>query len=303
MALDPRNIIDSPLGLNFAYALGKFTPERLGNRIAIYIADRISSRKSWKMVRATRCNQWVVRGEQLDGQNLDKVVAENYRSIASSIFELYHNLDDSIASLRLVEPHPTAIQIIQRPEFADRGLVFAGVHMSNFDLIFQMAGLASVSAIALSLPKMNAGYEMQREIRQRQGTRVLQTTIGTLKYAVDYLRKGGMVITGIDRPDQSYPYRPLFFNRPAALPTHHVFLALKAHVPIIVVTALKFPDGKYHFLFSDPLEMQPRPDRLEEMMINTEAVLRVAEGFIRTDPTQWSMTFPVWQEAMDVMPA
>jgi len=302
MSLEPRNIINSPFGLSLAYLIGRYTPYWLGHRIALFIADRISARKGWKMVRATRSNQWVVNGEQLEGVVLDKAVAENFRNIACSIFDLYHNLNNSDAFLRLIEPHPAAIELIQRPEFSGRGLVIAGMHLSNFDMVFQMCGLVGIKAIALTLPELNPGYQKQLDLRLKQGLRILRASVGTLKYAVNHLRAGGMVITGIDRPDDSYIYRPIFFSRPAAVPIHHIFLALKANVPVIVYATLKQPDGKYHLFFSEPLEMQPHPDRHKEILLNAEAILRVAEGFIRQDPAQWAMTFPVWPEIMDQVP-
>lgn len=109
-------------------------------------------------------------------------------------------------------------------------------------------------------------------------------------------------MTGIDRPDVSYLYRPKFFGRPAAVPVHHIFLALKAHVPVILAATIKQSDEKYHLFFSEPIEMQPHPDRHQEIVLNAENVLRVAEDFIRHYPTQWAMTFPVWPEAMDQVP-
>ena len=254
------------------------------------------------MVRAARCNQWVVHEERLEGVALDRVVTENFRSIAGSIFDLYHNINNSTAFLDLIEPHPTAIDLVKRPEFSDRGLVVAGVHLSNFDMVFQMGGLAGIKAIALTLPELSAGYQKQLELRVKKGMKLMQANFGSLKHAVNHLRSGGMLITGIDRPDNSYPYHPKFFGRPSALPIHHVFLALKARVPIIVGATIKQPDGKYHFLFSDPIEMQSHPDRHTEIVLNTEMILRVAENFIRSSPTQWSMTFPVWPEAMDQVP-
>ena len=254
------------------------------------------------MVHAARANQWVAHGEQLDGAALDKVVADNFHNIACSIFDLYHNLDDSAAFLRLIEPHPTAIQLVQRPEFSARGVVIAGLHMSNFDLVFQAGGLTGINALALTLSELNAGYQKQLDMRLKKGMRLLPASVGTLKHAVDHLRAGGTIMTGIDRPDNSYTYRPKFFGRPAAVPIHHIFLALKAHVPVIVAATLKHPDGKYHFLFSEPIEMQSLPDRHAEIVHNAERVLRIAEDFIRQDPVQWAMTFPVWPEAMEKVP-
>jgi lauroyl/myristoyl acyltransferase len=301
MTDEARNMINSPYGLNLAYFIARSMPEILGRRLAQWAADFISARKSWKMVQATRSNQWVVRGEQLDGHALDQAVNDNFRSISDAIFDLYHNLDNPSAFLQLIEPHPVAIQLVQRPEFSERGLVVAGVHLSNFDLVFQMGGLAGIQAIALTLPELSAGYRKQLEMRMKKGMRLLQASVGNIKHAIDHLKAGGMIITGIDRPDASYVYRPKFFGQPAAVPIHHIFLALKARVPILVGATIKCSDGKYHFLFSEPIEMQAYPDRQTEILLNAERVLQEAEKFILRDPSQWSMTFPVWPEALTQM--
>jgi lauroyl/myristoyl acyltransferase len=299
MTDDARNLINSPYGLNLAYAIGRYMPVSLGRRIADLIADYISARKTWKMVRAARCNQWVVHGERLTGQELNLAVRLNFRNIADAIYDLYHNIDTPTAFLRMIEPHPVAIQLVQRPEFAERGLVVAGVHLSNFDMVFQMGGLAGIQALVLTLPELSAGYRKQLEMRVKKGMQVVQASVGNIKHAIEHLKAGGMVITGIDRPDDSYVYRPIFFGRPAAVPIHHVFLALKAKVPILVGATIKRADGKYHFLFSDLIEMQPHPDRQTEILLNAERVLQQAEKIILHDPSQWSMTFPVWPDALD----
>jgi hypothetical protein len=68
MPIEPRNVINSPLGLNLAYLLGKYTPYGLGHRIAVFAADRISSRDDWKLVQAVRCNQWVIHRDDPKNQ-------------------------------------------------------------------------------------------------------------------------------------------------------------------------------------------------------------------------------------------
>ncbi|HSB66246.1 MAG TPA: hypothetical protein VLD65_06680, partial [Anaerolineales bacterium] len=219
--------------------------------------------------------------------------------IADAIFDLYHNIDNPSGFLRMIEPHPVAIQLVQRPEFSERGLVIAGVHMSNFDMVFQMGGLAGIQALGLTMPELSAGYRKQLEMRVKKGMFLLQASVGNIKHAIDHLKAGGMVMTGIDRPDESYVYRPKFFDRPAAVPIHHIFLAVKARVPIIVGATIKQPDGKYHFLFSEPIEMQPHSDRQTEILLNAERVLQEAEKIIRINPRQWSMTFPVWPDIVE----
>jgi KDO2-lipid IV(A) lauroyltransferase len=230
------------------------------------------------------------------------MVSDNFQDIALSIFDYYHTLNNPPASLRMIEPHPFVVQFVRRPEFSDRGMVLAGIHMSNFDMAFQMGGLAGVKALSITLPDFNSAYQKQYDMRLKSGMNVVPASFGSIKYAVSHLRAGGAVITAVDRPDASSAYRPKFFGLPAMLPVHHIFIALKAHVPIIVGAIQKQNDGKYHFFFSEPMEMESHPDRHEEILLNAERVLHVAENLIRQNPNQWSMTFPVWPEALSQVP-
>ena len=302
IAVEPRNLINSRYGLDLAYFIGRYMPTRLGRWIAEFGADRIAARKDWKLVKAARLNQWVAHGENLDRVALDDAVRENFRATARSIFDLYHNINNPENFRNIIEVHPIAEQFLKRPEYSERGLVVAGLHMGSFDFIGQAAGVAGVKGFYLGLPKVNAGYQKQIEMRRERGMNIIPTNQGTLKHAIKYLRAGGMILTGFDRPDESFPYRPVFFGRPAALPIHHIFIALKAQVPVMVASVICKQDEKYHFLFSEPIEMQPHPDRRTEIIINAEKVLQVAESFIRQAPSQWEMTFPVWPDAMTEVP-
>lgn len=302
MPVDPQNVINSPLGLSIALQIGKFTPTWLGHRLTNFAADRLAARKDWNMIRAVRLNQWVVHDRKLDTADLDDAVRRNFRNTARSIFDLYHNINNPDVFYKIVNVHPIAEQLLHRPEYSDRGLVVAGIHMSNFDFIGQAAGITGVKAMFLAMPDNHPGYRKQLEMRREKGMNIFPTSSGTIKQAIKYLRDGGVVMTGCDRPDQSYPYRPQFFGHPAPLPIHHIFMALKAQVPIMVGSVIWRPDGKYHFLFSEPIEMQAHLDRHQEIIQNAENILRFAEDFIRQDPSQWSMAFPVWPDIMEQVP-
>jgi KDO2-lipid IV(A) lauroyltransferase len=302
MPIDPQNAINSPLGISIALMIGRYTPNWLGQRMVNFAADRISTRKDWKMVQSVRLNQWVANDGNLDPLDLDEAVRQNFRNTGRSIFDLYHNINNPEVFREIIDVHPTAERLLQRPEYGDRGLVVAGIHMSNFDFIGQAAGMAGVKAMFLAMPDNHPGYRKQLEMRKKKGMNIVPTSSAAIKQAVKYLRKGGMVMTGLDRPDKSYPYRPIFFGQPAPLPIHHIFMALKAQVPVLVGSVIWRPDGKYHFLFSEPIEMQTHPDRHQEIIQNAENVLHIAEAFIRQDPSQWSMAFPVWPDIMDQVP-
>jgi KDO2-lipid IV(A) lauroyltransferase len=131
---------------------------------------------------------------------------------------------------------------------------------------------------------------------------LLPVSVEVFRQAIEYLGRGGVVLTGIDRPAPEPLARPRFFGRPAALPMHHIFLAAKAHVPVRIIATNLHPDGKYHIFTSDLIEMDHDPDREKERIANAEKVLNIAESFIRRAPQQWTMLLPVWPETLALVP-
>jgi KDO2-lipid IV(A) lauroyltransferase len=178
------------------------------------------------------------------------------------------------------------------------GIVIVGIHLSNFDLVMQAAGALGLSVQVLSAAQPGSGYRWQNELRRQRGLEITPASITAVRQAVERLRSGGSVLTGIDRPIFDSKHRPRFFGRPACLPVHHIYLALKAKAPIYLFASILSSDGVYRISASDPIKMRPYSDRETELLRNAEAVLEVAESFIRQAPQQWSMFFPVWPEAL-----
>jgi KDO2-lipid IV(A) lauroyltransferase len=176
-------------------------------------------------------------------------------------------------------------------------VVATGLHMSNFDLIMLSAARRGGRFLGLSVPEPKGGYTWQNELRRRSGMELAPASVSSLRLALARLAEGGLVVTGIDRPDPGSKHRVNFFGRPAALPVLHVYLALKAGVPVILLSSVLNPDGIYRVMVSDPIPMQPHPDRGMEIVRNAERVLKVAEEMICTAPHTWAMFYPVWPEA------
>jgi KDO2-lipid IV(A) lauroyltransferase len=177
-----------------------------------------------------------------------------------------------------------------------------GIHTSNFDLVLQWLGQLGLKFLGLTIPNPQGGHRMEFEMRKRSGVNLIPASIGGVRQALRHLQRGGVVLTGIDRPIPEPKAWPRFFGRPAALPVHHIFLATKAQVPVMIIATNRLDDGKYHVLTSELIEMDACPNQEAEALHNAEKVLRVAEGFIRMAPQQWSISLPVWPNAMDQVP-
>ncbi len=301
-----QQIINSSLSLRLASALAQRLSPHAGYPIARFIADQITHQRNSKLVQAVRANQWVVTGCVLRGETLDWIVRETFRHWARCIFDLYHYIDHVESARHLIVLEPSFQELAQRPEFERRGnrrgLVIAGLHLSNFDLILQWLCRQGLKPLVLTIPNPRGGRQMEYEIRKRTGMNLVPTSISGLRQAIRHLQQGGVVATGIDRPIPQPEALPRFFGRPAALPMHHIFLALKAHVPLIVAAVHFQKDERYHVLASDLMEMDPHSDAKITMLRNAEKVLAKAEEFIRQYPQQWSVPLPVWPQIMDLIP-
>ena len=302
MAINLQRVNDSPLVISLVSALGRLLPLKLGHSLADFVAGQIANRRDSQMVQAIRANQWVARGESLGKEALDQAVRETLRHSARSIFELYHYIQNHEATGRLIVLEPTTQQLIQRPEFDQRGLVVVGLHLSNFDLALQWMSREGLRPLVLTIPEPQGGRRTEYERRKKLGMNLLPASFGAIRQALQHLQQGGVVLTGIDRPIPEPKTCPRLFGRPAALPMHHVFLATKARVPVMVMVTNLQSDGKYHILTSELIEMDPHPDRETEALQNAEKVLGVAEKFIRQAPQQWSISLPVWPEISSLVP-
>jgi lauroyl/myristoyl acyltransferase len=300
--IDLQQVLNSAFSLRLVSTLAKKLPPRFGYRIAHGIARQIARRQQSAVVRAVRANQWVVHGEALDREALDQIVDETLHHWARSIFDLYHYLETPQAAGQLIVLEPSFQQLAQRPEFDHRGLVIVGLHLSNFDLVLQWLCRQRMKPLLITIPNPQGGRQLEYEMRQRDGMKLLPASLGAFRQALKHLQKGGMVVTGIDRPIPQPRDCPHFFGRPASLHMHHIFLATKAHVPIVVAAATLQEDGKYHVFASDFLEMDSHSDPNVEMLRNAEKVLLIAEEFIRRAPQQWSVPLPVWPQVMDLVP-
>jgi phosphatidylinositol dimannoside acyltransferase len=254
------------------------------------------------LIRAIRANQWIANGGDLQAEALDEIVHVTLRYAARSLFDLYHYSHDFEATRRLIVLHSSFDAIARRSEFEDRGLIIAGLHLSSFDLVLQWLAQGGLKPLVITMANPQGGRYVEYEVRKRAGMNLLPASVSALRQALKHLQRGGMVLTGIDRPIDNPEACPRFFGRPAALPVHHIFLATKARVPLVITAIYLQPDGKYHVFVSDPIEMDLCADATAGMIRNVEKVLVVAQEFIRRSPPQWSVPLPVWPQIMDLVP-
>jgi lauroyl/myristoyl acyltransferase len=301
--IDLERLMNGRLGVRLAAWLVRAIPARLENRICSLAGNWIASRRDSGLVRAVRLNQWVVRGESLSKDELDEAVRETFRNSARTVYDLYRHAGDLEKVGEMILLDEVTQELVQRPEFDRQGLVVVGLHVSNFDLILQWLCRQGIRPLVLTIPDPQGGRRVEYEARLKTGMNLVPASLGALRHAIRHLQQGGCVLTGADRPVPEPRERPLFFGRPAALPTHHVYLAAKAGVPVRVMFTRREADGRYRVTTSAPIAMDSYDDWDAGMLKNTEKVLKVAETYLRGIPQQWSVPLPLWPEVLPLVPA
>ena len=215
MKIDLQQIINNPFAVNFAFFLGKGIPPGIGYPLCTFIGDWIARRRDSTVTRAVRANQWVVRGANLEKETLEKAVRETLRNNIRDLYHLYHYVQRPEATQRLIRLNPLARELIERPEFAERGLVIVGLHLSGFDLILQSICRQGLKALVLTIPDPQGGRLIEYEMRKKTGMNLRPASLNTLRQAVKHLERGGMVLTGLDHPVADTKYQPAFFGHAA----------------------------------------------------------------------------------------
>jgi lauroyl/myristoyl acyltransferase len=296
MASKFQEIINGRFGIAFALGLARTLPPALGYRVAFFLADRIAGRHSLDMVQAVRANQWVVHNQEPDAAELDAITARAFRHTARCLYDLYHNLHNLPKMQQLIDFGPRFEELVEKINSRRQGMVIVGPHLSGFDFVGQASAMKGMKAIVITFARPSEGYKWQNDIRQYAGLEIAPASMAVMKDSVKRLKGGETVLTGVDRPVPDPRHRPLFFGLPSSLPVHHITLALRARVPVLVAAVVMRPDHVYEVVVSDFIEMEEYGDRDKEILCNAERVLEVTADMIRGAPEQWTMTYPVWPE-------
>jgi len=299
--MEVRQIANSAAALRFGHWLGRNVPLRTGYALADGLSGLLARRNGSALMRILHSNLRVVLGPDASEKQVHATARAVLGHAGRAYIDLYHAVGVGPESLvASVKSGPLTDHYLDRMRNEGRGIVFVSAHMSNFDLAGLAIAYRGVRMTALGYATPSSGYDLQNQIRMAGGIDVLPIDVSALRKAIEILRRGGIVGTGIDRPD---PFgggeRVPFFGRPARLPVGPVRLAMQTGSPIVTTHCeYRETDNSYVVHISRWLEMEHVGSRQEDVMHNARRVLEIFEGLIAARPEQWLMFYPVWEEEL-----
>lgn len=286
-----------------AFWLGKYLPPWSGRTTAALIARILVTTKP-DLYRAARSNLRHVLGPEVSEAELDRAVQRLLSHAARAYYEIFHNLGRPEVVAEEFRPPvrmaPGSLENFRQAMATGRGVCILGTHTSNFDLGgIALAQYLDTPALILSLADPAPGFEIINRLRQhgsRSGEQIITPiTPQSLREAIQRLRQGGLVLTGVDRPIGAGDEPVEFFGATACLPAGYIRLPLMTDA-LVLTQATYYEAGEYRIVLNPPLEMVRTGDRRQDVIVNVRRVLAEVEGFVRSHPDQWMMFVPVWKE-------
>jgi lauroyl/myristoyl acyltransferase len=115
--------------------------------------------------------------------------------------------------------------------------------------------------------------------------------------AIDRLRGGGLVMTGVDWPIPDNEELTEFFGRGAHLPVGLARLALMTDAMVLVGACHHDAERGYVLDVSGPIEMARTGDRKADIVESMRRLVYVIQEYVSEYPEQWMMFHRVWPDA------
>jgi lauroyl/myristoyl acyltransferase len=292
------NLANSRLGPGLGIALVKLLPDGIAYRIADSFARRVTRNQDDPLVMAIRSNQSVVQGRTYHDPKMDRAAYDVLRNALRgyvTLFRLLGMKDEDL--LKIGGLDESVSQPFHDYPAEGRGIFFAGIHTAGFDQLLLWMGRSGFPFQALSYANPEGSYVSQNAIRRRFGVRLTPIGIPALREALQTLRMGGIVASGVDRRDDK-GVRLVFFGRETLLPVGHVRLAKKANALILTGAPRQLSEERFE-LFANALidPIQKRREGASDQEI-AQLAITALEAFVLPSPTHWLMFHPVWPDAL-----
>lgn len=263
------------------------------------MATRTARQNTSPAVAALRQNQSVVRGLPPDHPEVQQAVETIFERAARSFVSLFESMGKGYEGLSAVSGFDQELVDTIRARIEQGGgMLYVGCHTVGFDHLFLLMGSLPYPIQVLAYPETEGSYSVLNRIRREFGADLSPIDYHALRRALQNLRRGGIVLTGVDRPDPRG--QPLdFFGHKARLPTGHARLALRTGAPIMVGASYEDRDGRYRGKMCALVESVDYVGRPEAEVALAQRVIGELESFIRQHADQWMMFYPVWPDGAD----
>lgn len=187
------------------------------------------------------------------------------------------------------------LEHVETARAAGRGIILALPHLGNWEVAALEAARRGipVAAVAEVLPnrRITDWFVAQRAVFHIE---VILAAGRVMTRLEDRLRRGGTVALLSDRDLRGRGPEVVFFGEETSLPAGPAVLAERTGATILPVGTYFRPGRGHHLVVREPLAPSDAADEKARVRDRTQALAKVLEELVGTDPAQWHLLQPNW---------
>jgi Kdo2-lipid IVA lauroyltransferase/acyltransferase len=218
------------------------------------------------------------------------------------VSNMWDNFGRTLAEIlvldRIAEAHSRITianpELLSRLRFEERGIVFAGLHFGNWEVISIALAQQGINPVGVYKPIKDRDISnwLERQRSRYCAAGLYPTSRGTVLRLAKHVRAGGAIGIAADYRDPSGLYVP-FFGRPAPSTVLPAKLAVRYNARLIVVRVDRLPRANFSVFLEEVPILQTK--YAEANIQNATAELQaVFESWIRSDPAMWRWHYKRW---------
>ena len=278
-------------------ALAPRVPPGLGYRLATQVGT-LAYYLHPRGAAAVRSNSYHVLGGKADDRRIKSIALEVFRNLSKNYYDLFrkHSMteEEAMATITVRNLHHLKDSLRE-----GKGAIVVTAHFGPFDALWQIGrGLdLTITAPAEHL-KPESLFQYVCTLRDKERMRLLPVD-RPLMGLFRALRAGETVALAADRDITGSGIPIDFFGAPTRLPDGHVQLALRTGANLLTCFALRQPDNSALLRFEPILPLERTGDLARDVLLNVPKVVARMEGWIRRNPDQWLVLYPIWEDGRD----
>jgi KDO2-lipid IV(A) lauroyltransferase len=187
------------------------------------------------------------------------------------------------------------LDIVKKEVDRGRGVVVATAHFGNPEIAVQVGSSVGLDVFVLAEPLSPPSFaKLMTEIRTRFGVRYEDVGYSAVSNAIRHLRNGGVLAITCDRDIQGTGTLMPFFGEVTRLPLGAAELAARTGAALVPGYCRRI-GGDFEIVFEQPIELAHDGAGKHDAVASSQELLRVAEGWIRSDPGQWMVLEQIWK--------
>ena len=293
-----NDLINSQIGPWLGLSIARLLPQKQAYAFGRWVARLVARRKDTYLFKAVRSNQAVIRGVEYGSTELEDIVEAVFIHAANGYVDWFKAVDKGASYVEksiVVEEH--VLGDAWKASEQGHGVVYAGGHLSNFNMFLMVLGVRDLPVQVLSYHEERGSYRSDNALRKRFDINVTPISMHSLRVAIRRLKRNGFVLTGVDRPDTGGETLD-FFGHKVTLPVGHARLAVNTNSLMKVGVVQRIQDGLYRVTGPRIIEPELTGDNQRDVINLAQRTIDILSEYIQARPTEWLMFYPVFPEVL-----